>query len=259
VSDPAPRTAYRLGYNLEERPAVRILATVRRRLRSAGPVSATRLSLQYLVGRAAYRSVHRERRFTVGATQLPYLDTPNHTERAVEVPWARDFAAQLPPDASLLEVGNVLNRFHPFPHVVLDKYEVAPGIINEDVTRFTPGRPFALIVSISTLEHVGFDEEPRSPGRFLAAVHHLRDVCLSRGGRLVLTLPLGYNPEVDEWVNSGTEGLGECHILERYSALNLWREVPPPHGPAGRSRDQFDRRYPGASVVAFWSYRAPDR
>jgi hypothetical protein len=38
---------------------------------------------------------------------------------------------------------------------VLDKYEQAPGVINEDVVSFSPPQKYDLIVSVSTLEHVG--------------------------------------------------------------------------------------------------------
>jgi hypothetical protein len=256
TTGPVGQEVYRLGYNLAEHPARRMLHTIRRRIRTAGPASAVRLSAQYLAGRALYGAVHHQRSFTVAGSPLPYLFSPNHTERAVEVPWARSVLGRFPLTSRILEVGNVLNRYTPFPHVVLDRYEVEPGVINEDVTQFNPPDRFEVILSISTLEHVGFDEGERSPGKFVRALVHLREACLRPGGFLAITVPLGYNPEVDDWLHSGTEGLGESHILERYSSLNLWREAIPGSLNHQSGEAPFDRSYPGAARVLLWSYQS---
>jgi len=93
------------------------------------------------------------------------------------------------PDERILEVGNVLAHYYPHQHDVLDKYEQAPGVMNGDVVDFRPGKLYDLIVSISTLEHVGWDEEPRDPLKFLRGVEHLTTL-LAPGGRMLVTLPI---------------------------------------------------------------------
>ena len=39
-------------------------------------------------------------------------------------------------------------------------------VINEDITYFQPNHKYDLIVSISTFEHIGFDEDPRDTVKF---------------------------------------------------------------------------------------------
>lgn len=100
-----------------------------------------------------------------------------------------------------LEVGNVLQHYEPeisVPYrVIVDLYEVAQGVSNIDVFDIDPEMgPFDQIVSISTLEHVGFDYEPKSPDGPQRAIEHLRG-CLSEEGRLLVTIPVGFNPALD--------------------------------------------------------------
>ena len=76
------------------------------------------------------------------------------TERAVEVPVAQALVDQHAPD-KVLEIGNVLSHYRPQQHLVVDKYEQAPGVLNRDVLDLGGLGRFDLIVAISTLEHVG--------------------------------------------------------------------------------------------------------
>ena len=57
-------------------------------------------------------------------------------ERSVEIAVVWDLVRQYPPQ-KVLEVGNVLSHYFPIRHDVLDKYEVAPGIINKDAASLT--------------------------------------------------------------------------------------------------------------------------
>jgi len=51
----------------------------------------------------------------------------------------------------------VLSHYFAVKHDIVDKYEIAPSVVNEDLVNFKPGKKYDLIVSISTLEHVGWD------------------------------------------------------------------------------------------------------
>lgn len=147
------------------------------------------------------------------------------TERAVEVP-----VVQRVVDAHrgrrVLEVGNVLSHYRAEQgHLVVDKYEHAPGVVNRDVMELDGLGPFDLVVTISTLEHVGWDEEPREPGRALEAVRRLRAL-LAPGGRLVLTHPVGYNPPLDAALRDGALPLAHVAALRRGPGGTAWRQVP---------------------------------
>ena len=53
------------------------------------------------------------------------------------------------------------------------------------------------IVSISTIEHMGWDETPRDPKKIPLALENLIE-CLVPGGEIVVTLPIGYNTYQDK-------------------------------------------------------------
>jgi hypothetical protein len=143
-------------------------------------------------------------------------------ERTVEIGIATGFLRDR--TGRILEVGNVLTNFHPFPHDVVDKYEIAPGVINEDIVSYSPGKKYDAIVSISTLEHVGWDETPRQPGKIILAIERLKEL-LADNGQMLVTLPMGYNHFVDQMVRENKTGFSETRYMLRVSAGNRWREA----------------------------------
>ncbi|MGE0470332.1 MAG: cyclopropane-fatty-acyl-phospholipid synthase family protein [Nitrospira sp.] len=144
-------------------------------------------------------------------------------ERGVEIPIFRDILLRHQ-TARILEVGNVLSHYVPIHHDVVDKYEVAPGVINQDIVEFAPTARYDLILSISTLEHVGWDEVPRKPAKLLQAIEHLRDRCLAPGGQIMVSLPIGYNDFFDGLLRDGKSPFTQQHFLKRISTRNYWVE-----------------------------------
>ncbi len=125
------------------------------------------------------------------------------SERCVVIPIAKSYLDQFPKGA-VLEVGNVLSHYFPARHDILDKFEKADGIINQDILDYRPEKQYDLILSISTFEHIGFDDESTEPsgGKIKAAIAACRRL-LKPGGKFVLTVPVGYNPELDELMRTG--------------------------------------------------------
>jgi hypothetical protein len=166
--------------------------------------------------------------FTYDGTPVPYFRHPYNwtwlNERAVEVALARRVLAAHP-GARVLEVGNVLAHYGPVPHAVVDKYERAPGVRNADVTELEPTGDVDLLISISTLEHVGLDEDVLDPGKPARAIERLRGL-LAPGGTLWVTLPVGYNPDLDAAVRSGGIAFDRLTALRRGPHRNRWRQVP---------------------------------
>ena len=144
-------------------------------------------------------------------------------ERCTEIPIARWHLTQT--DGPVLEVGNVLGHYGPHSHTVIDKYETAPNVINADITDWQTDQRFALIISISTFEHIGFDDEAEgnSSEKIQAAIAACRAL-LAPDGRLVITVPLGYNPALDELIANETLGANEARFLLRHGRHD-WREV----------------------------------
>ncbi len=164
-----------------------------------------------------------ERRFTLDGREYRYLWDSTGTwrsERAVELPVAIAAAHQADPYRTL-EVGNVLRRYTTLGHAVIDKYERAPWIENADAETFTGG-PYDLIVSVSTLEHIGFDEIPRDPDKVVRAVENLRGL-LAPAGRMLATVPLGYNRDLDEALTGGALN-AEVSYLSRRVQPQSWHQ-----------------------------------
>jgi SAM-dependent methyltransferase len=175
---------------------------------------------------ATAAQAHRRRTFSLdGHTYHYHAAMYNRTwtnERTVELPVVMAELARCP-RARVLEVGNVLAHYGVGPHTVVDKYEAVEGVHNLDILDYRDERGFDLIVSISTLEHTGFEEEvdePDKPGR---VVRHLAEL-LAPGGHAVVTFPLGYNPGLDDLVTREPETFGRMRGLRRISADNQWTE-----------------------------------
>lgn len=111
---------------------------------------------------------------------------------------------------------------------MVDLYEKSYShVINEDITEFSTSERYDLVVSVSTLEHVGFDYgEDKDPDKCRVAVERIRDL-LTSGGRLVVTCGFGYNKNWDRFVESGGFGFDRLTCLVRVSSqkANQWIEA----------------------------------
>lgn len=144
------------------------------------------------------------------------------SERAVEVPIAMDFIKKYE-GKRILEVGNVLSNYYHFKHDIVDKYEVGEGIINEDIVNFHSPERYDLIISVSTLEHVGWDENPRDSTKILHAIQNLKQLA-KPSGTIVVTLPLGYNSNMDTMLRDRTLQFTEQYYLLR-TTKSSWKQA----------------------------------
>ncbi|MCP9447306.1 MAG: class I SAM-dependent methyltransferase [Nitrospira sp.] len=170
----------------------------------------------------------RDKIFRFNGKEYEYFYHPyNKTwknERGIEIPIFREILLSHH-GKRILEVGNVLSHYFPVRHDVVDKYEVSSGVINQDIIEFVPREKYDLIVSISTLEHVGWDEQPQAPPKLLRAIEHVRSTCLAPGGMLVASLPVGYNRYFDDLLDGGSSPFTTHHFLKRISKRNYWVEA----------------------------------
>lgn len=196
--------------------------------RGAGTVvfAALNWGVQWLLGKRGAARISGET-FEWENTTVPYFyHRYNYTwlnERAVELPLALDVLRQHE-GQDILEVGNVTGRYVPVNHLVVDKYERAPGVVNADVVDLDLDDRFDLVLAVSTLEHVGLDEEVKDPEKAAAAVERLKGL-LKPGGRLWMTLPVGYNPDLDGPVQAGRFAFTDVGALLRDEHRNRWRQV----------------------------------
>lgn len=188
--------------------------------------SCGRWGWQWLTGRP--RAGREPGSFTWDGHPVSYFVHDYHytwlNERAVEIALAHDLLERQP-GAEVLEVGNVLGHYSTMAHTVVDKYEQAPGVLNHDVADLDLGRTFDLVMAISTLEHVGLDEDVLDDEKPARAIDRLR-AHLAPGGLLWVTHPVGYNLALDEQIRSGELGFDRLRALRRETSRNVWREVP---------------------------------
>lgn len=202
---------------------------------------------------AVYLNIRPAKTFQFRGKTLKYLYRMyNHTwdnERCIEIPIAESFVANRAPGDTVLEVGNVLNLYHRFPHDVIDKYEIATGVLNEDVVDFAPQNKYSLIVSVSTMEHVGWDEEPREPEKLLRGLRNLADGCLAKGGQMFVTMPIGFNSSLDQWIREGKLPFTET-IFMKHGILG-WAESSREEALAAK----YGSPYSGANAIIVGAYK----
>lgn len=148
-------------------------------------------------------------------------------ERFIEVPIVKEYLNDYIGE-NILEIGNVLSHYFDVKkefssnYTIVDKYETAPGVLNEDIIGYHPEKPFDLIVSISTIEHAGIDE-PNEKRDYKKVNYIIRKIntMLSPGGTFVCTLPIGYHPTLQNDVNKLFD---EVYYLRRISETNRWEQ-----------------------------------
>jgi hypothetical protein len=185
----------------------------------------TTLTLDRRTARAVILEAMLRQHFTFEGRRHAYFTHPYNNagknERTVEVPLA--IAAVVEARGPILEVGNVLGHYGVRGHTVVDRDENAPGVINCDIEAFEPPERYGLIVSVSTLEHVGWDEEPKDLKKAARVLARLLG-WLAPGGRFFATVPMGYHPHLDALIRAGATGT-EVAFLQRVTTQNDWREI----------------------------------
>lgn len=153
------------------------------------------------------------------------------TERTIEIPI---ILKALDKNKRILELGNVLFQYVKVTWDVVDKYETGKNVINVDIVNFKPKEKYDLIVSISTLEHIGFNENvgvgetfinKKDSNKTIKAINSLKTNCLKPHGKIIATMPLGYNKDMDIKLLNSELGFDKLVFYKRISFLNLWKEV----------------------------------
>lgn len=147
------------------------------------------------------------------------------TERCVELALGKSALAAHGPDRSL-EVGNVMPLAGVSGHTVVDKYEVGDRVVNEDIVDYAPGRRYRLVVSLSTLEHVGWDEVPRDPAKAVLALERM-SVLVDDDGALLVTIPVGVRRDLESaFVTAAGSTFDSVTLLVRRSRRPRWEARP---------------------------------
>lgn len=159
----------------------------------------------------------------------------------------------------VLEVGNVLSHYFHCEYTINDKYEKGDSVLNYDITDYSSNEKYDLIVTISTLEHVGWDEYSRYGDNatikhndqklLLKAIKNIKQM-LNPNGTIIATMPLGFNNYLDSLIESQESGFSEVYFLRRISKDNKWRQVSYPEVKGTK----YSNPYPCANSVVIGIY-----
>lgn len=202
-----------------------------------------------LIALGFYKVFRSQKRFIFQNNKYSYFyhfyNRAIASERIVEIPIAKKLIDDHK-GKNILEVGNVLRHYFPIEHKVLDKYEKGKNVINKDVVKFKLEEKFDLILSVSTMEHVGFSYgEKRSSTKFVKGVNNLKRH-LRKGGQLVVTFPLFYNKFIDELVLDNKMPFNKGYFMKRISYWNEWIEVDYEEAIRG---DGYDKKYANSNIL----------
>jgi len=140
----------------------------------------------------------------------------NKNERQIEVPIVyQEVLIHLVED--VFELGCVLPHYFPTSHTVVDLEDTHPGTINEDILQYNTERKFGLIVSISTIEHLEGKD-------LLTAFLKLKSM-LKPGGKVLFTVPLGFNDELDRGLREKWLLPHEIYCFHRESPHEDWYQL----------------------------------
>jgi SAM-dependent methyltransferase len=110
--------------------------------------------------------------------------------------------------------------------MVIDKYEIFPGVINKDIEDIYLNDKFDLIISISTIEHIGLDDCPIDPEKVIRTLKKLKTKFLKKNGIILVSFPVNYNEKISEMINKNKISNFEIFCFRKINEkYNLWKEV----------------------------------
>jgi len=153
-----------------------------------------------------------------------FHNLPLDTERAIEIPFIWDIVLRYDPQ-DVLEVGNVLMNYVDIAHDVVDLYEQNPRVVNADIRTYKPDKKYKLIVSVTTLEHVGDGKDGSDFDEFgiIHAIDNMLEM-LTPDGRIVFTVPIAQNKAMDKLFFEGKIP-GYIRYIKRINEANDWKEA----------------------------------
>ena len=207
---------------------IRLLSTIKEASKKYGIGYVIKKGAYVWIYLNYYKIFRRGKTFTFRDKKHHYVyHIYNNTwtnERAVEISLALDLIKKYK-GKKILEIGNVISNYFNIPHDIVDKYEKGYNVINEDVVDFHSNEKYDLIVGISTLEHVGWDETPRDEKKIPRTIENLKKLLNPESGLMFVTLPIGYNTVLDKLLRDGIIKFHEQYYLRRISKNNEWKEA----------------------------------
>jgi hypothetical protein len=193
----------------------------------------------------------RKQQFVLRGKKLKYITSQynqsTYNERSVEVAVGLDAVKN---HQNILEIGAVLPHYRKPTWDVVDKFELGKGIQNVDIIDFKPKQKYDYIISLSTFEHIGYDDTVKDQKKAYEAVEHVKKHCLKKGGTFLMSLPIGYNPHIHPYLKKNLFNMDRIVYLKRVNWHNEWQEV------ANLDIDEvrYSSPYNNANALAFCYY-----
>jgi hypothetical protein len=172
--------------------------------------------------------ITRNKKFIFNSIELNYFyhfyNKTYENERIIEIPILLELLSKYKIN-NYYELGNVLINYGIKGHPVIDKYDNSENIIKEDIVTFKPLKKLNNLVSISTLEHIGWDEGEKNYSKVSKAFHNILDSLLLPGGIFIFTFPVGYNPHLDEYIKINKDKFYKIYPFIRINIKNTWVET----------------------------------
>ena len=178
--------------------------------------------------------------FVFNNKEYLYWNTEN-PDRRVELPIIKEYYNL---EKRILEIGNVLANHFSICHDVVDKYDTASHCIKKDIINHKVNIKYDLIISISTLEHIGYEPpEEKDELKVIKTIEHIKTNLLKSDGIFVFTIPLGFNKKLDEQLTNDIK-LDEKYFMKRIS-FDQWVQDHDPDMVAG----YYDNPYGCANKI----------
>jgi len=155
-----------------------------------------------------------------------FYNTSFFNERYVEIPLIKELLKNYN-NTDFLEVGNVLMHYeYTSPRDIVDKYEISEGVLNIDIKDYE-NKNYSLILSISTLEHVGLDEGEKiiDERKLERCIANIVDYLLIDKGVFIITLPVNYNHNVDKFIFDNKLFQEKFFMVKDNLLLNTWKKI----------------------------------
>ena len=165
----------------------------------------------------------------IGNVNLQLYKTPNSynaaatNERTIEIPLGFYFKDYFKND--IIEIGAVTPYYHNCQHEVYDLYDSYKKCIRKDFSTCDDFYKNKNILSISTVEHIGFDNYSNQHGKYPVERWDggfiILQKIISSCNNYLLTIPIGYNPVLDHKIlQSDISHL----ICKRTNRQNDWEQ-----------------------------------
>lgn len=223
-------------------------------------LSRSNAHIRLFVDLAAYlffSIFRRNKTFTFNKKKYKYFyHLYNRTvagERIIEIPMAKKILIENK-NKDILEVGNVMSHYIHTDYPILDKYEKGRNVINKDVVNFKLHKKFDLILSVSTMEHVGYSKrywEPSKPEKFSKGIANLKKH-LKTDGILFVTLPLFYNEYITNLILKKKDPFERRYFMKRTSYFNEWKQISFEDAMKGNS---YEGHFANANILFIGEYR----